>query len=117
MKKILCIIIAMCLNTLAFTQDDKLPSKIDDIFKAKYPKAKNVNWISDSDNYKIEFELSSNSYTAIYSIIGIWIETSKSISNSEIPVKVSSIINKKYPDSEISYAEFVENAKGEKFYR
>ncbi len=117
MKKILFVALAMFIYSMAYSQDEEIPEKVDNAFKLKYPKAKNVYWYSEDNNYKIEFDVLVNTYTAIYSKDGTWVETAKVISDTDVPGKVISAINKKYPECEISYAEYVENGKGEKYYR
>ncbi len=117
MKKILFIILAIFFNTWANTQDDELPAKVNEAFNLKYPKAKNVYWDLEDNNYKIEFEIFPDTYTAFFSETGKWFETAKIISDPDIPEKAVTAINKEYPDFEIYYSEYVENQKGEKFYR
>lgn len=117
MKRILIILLAGLIIVPAFTQDNELPAKVDEAFKTKYPKAKSVYGYSEENNYKIEFEISQDTYTAIYSESGNWIETAKIISDSEVPAKAISTINKKHQDIQISYAELIENSKAEKYYR
>jgi hypothetical protein len=117
MKKILLFLLAGLLFAPVFAQDDELPSKVNEAFKTKYPKAKSVYGFADNNNYKIEFEIAHDTYTAIYSENGNWIETSKVISDDEVPAKAVSALNKKYQGIEISYAELVESAKDGKFYR
>lgn len=107
----------MFVHALAYTQEDELPAKVNNAFKLKYPKAKSVYWYFEDSIYKIEFEISSDTYTAIFSESGQWVETAKVISDFDVPATVIAAINKKFPGSEISYAEYVENGKGEKYYR
>ncbi len=111
------LILAMLICTMTFAQEEPLPNEISDSFYAKYPKARYVSWYNDGDNYKIDFEISSDSFTAIYTNDGSWTETGKIISDLEIPDAVLSSIDKEFPDNEISYGEFIENNTGEKFYR
>ena len=111
------LILAVLICTMTFAQEEPLPHEISDSFYAKYPKAKYVSWYNEDDNYKIDFEISGDSFTAIFTIDGSWIETGKIISDLEIPDAVLSSIEKEFPDNEISYGEFVENNTGEKFYK
>ena len=117
MKKLLFITLFVMLYSVAYSQIDELPEKVDNSFKTKYPGAKNVYWDQDNDNYRIEFEISSDTYNAIYTGSGGWIETAKIISDTEIPANVISAVSKSYPECSISYAEYIETGKGEKFYR
>ena len=111
------LILAVLICTMTFAQEEPLPHEISDSFYAKYPKAKYVSWYNDGDNYKIDFEISSDNFTALYTNDGLWMETGRIISDLEIPDAVLSSIDKKFPDNEISYGEFIENNTGEKFFR
>lgn len=117
MRKIILILLAGLLICPVFAQDDELPAKVNETFKTKYPKAKSVYSYSDGESYKIEFEISPDNYTAIFSENGTWVETAKVIPDNDVPTKAVSAINKKYEDIQISYAELVETAKSGKFYR
>jgi len=111
------LILAMLICTMTFAQEEPLPNEINDSFYAKYPKAKYISWYNDGDNYKIDFEILSDNFTALFSNDGSWMETGKIISDLEIPDAVLSSIEKEFPDNEISYGEFIENNTGGKFYR
>lgn len=115
MKKTLFISLFVLISTIVFSQYDELPSAVDNAFKEKYPKAKNVDWYFEDNNYRIEFELKLTNHIAIFSEEGTWIESVTTV--SDVPVKVTKGLNKKYPDHEISNAEYVETNKGEKYYR
>ncbi len=117
MKKTIFVLIAMFISSMAFSQDGELPSKVDNALNAKYPEAKNKTWNLEGNNYKIEFEELSETYTVIYTDNGIWVETAKIISDSDLSEKALEAINKKYPGTDIFYSELVENAKGEIFFR
>ena len=117
MKKIVFPLLAALISTCIYSQDEELPSKVDNAFKLKYPDAKNVYWYTVEDGYGLEFEISTDTYTATYSENGSWIETAKVISDSDVPFEVVNAVRKKYPHVDISYAEKVETAKEEKYYR
>ncbi len=115
--KRLILVCALLLSIIAIAQNDELPSKVSDVFGKQYPNARSINWYAENDNYKIEFDMGSDSYTALYSAAGTWIETGKVISDAEIPPAVVNAFNKKYAGSEISFAELVETVNKETFYR
>jgi hypothetical protein len=107
----------MIIGFIALAQIEELPAKIGKAFYAKYPEATNVLWLLNEKHYEIDFEISPDSYTTIYSEDGKWMETAKMILDIEVPDEAIDAVIIKYPNHEISYAEFVEKVNGEKFYR
>ena len=96
MKKTFFSLLAALICTSVFTQDEELPAKVGNVFKLKYPEAKSIYWYPTENCYKIEFEISQDTYTAIYSENGNWIETAKVISDSEVPDKAIQAVKKTY---------------------
>ncbi len=111
------LLLAIFIGTMAFAQDDELPAEISKAFNAKYVDAQNIIWDITDNMYEIEFEIGTFSYTTFFSNSAEWVETAKIISDMEVPAAAINAINKKYPESDIVYAEFVENNKNEKFFR
>lgn len=111
------LLLALLIGSMVFAQDEELPAEISKAFKAKYVDAQNIIWDIIDNTYEIEFEIGSFSYTSFFSNSAEWIETAKIISDMDVPTTAINAINKKYPESEIVYAEFVENNKNEKFFR
>lgn len=112
---ILLISILICARLIAQRSD--LPQAIDSSFSVKYPNASNVNWYTNSFTYKIEFEAESIYYTAVYLVSGKWVKTTSTLESDQIPSKIKTIVAEKYPELEISEAEYIENNVNEKFYR
>jgi hypothetical protein len=104
-------------GTLVLAQEDPLPEKVNNSFYAKYPKADYVSWYADDFTCRIDFEIVPDNYTATYTKDGAWLETSQIISDQDIPQAVLSVITGQYPESELSYAEYIENNNNEKYYR
>ena len=116
MKSTILIVILLC-GVIAYAKSDELPQKVNEGFKKKFPNTSIISWYEEENIFKVEFEFASDYMTASFSIAGLWLETSKAIENSEIPKTVESSIQKKYAGSEVTYAEFVENNLGLKFFK
>ncbi len=82
----------------AFGQDipqSQVPSVVVNSFQQKFPKAFDVEWELDGENYKVEFEtgLLGTDHDAWYDKTGKLIRHKKKISKSDLPQKVLAKIN------------------------
>lgn len=117
MKRNMALLTLLSLGLYVFSQDLQLPEPVKASFEGKYAKARHLEWYMDDEKYILEFEIASNSYTAIYEKDGKWLETGLVISDFDIPVPVTNSMKQKCPASNISYTEKVERSNGEIFYR
>jgi hypothetical protein len=106
MKKIILMAL-ISLSITVFAQDDNLPEKVENAFSVKYPNSYIDNWMSDEETYYLEFYVKGNLYTAVFTTDGVWKETSEIISDTEIPDRLKTFIDKNYPDLQIDYSEKV----------
>lgn len=99
--KTLILISAFALSsfaTTAWAQDvpqSQVPSLIVNSFQQAFPKATDIEWELDGENYKVEFEIGllDTDHDAWYDKAGKLIKHKEEISKSNLPQKVSAKIN------------------------
>jgi hypothetical protein len=116
MKKIL-ICALVCYSSIAFSQGDNLPDKVQLTFQTKYPNSKLDNWSNKDELFYFEYYLKNELYTSVFDVDGQWQETSAVISDFDIPVPLKDFCKKNYPEGEILYTEKVEKPNSLNFYR
>jgi hypothetical protein len=85
----------------AHAQFRSIPGIVTDSFKVRYPSAKSVNWSDKVSNFQATFMLDTSKYTAKYSTKGVWLGSSKKISEDAIPASVKDGLSKsKYAGSD-----------------
>jgi len=109
-----CLLLTFMVTT---AQESVLPGPVKQAFEKKYPGARHLDWYVENENYILEFEIGMDSYASCYDKTGTWIETGVVVADSDIPQAVTAAINEKCPRHTISYAENMDNSKGEKFFR
>lgn len=102
---------------VTLAQESELPGPVKTAFEKKYPGARHLDWYAENENYILEFEVGMDSYAASYDKSGSWIETGVVVADGDIPQAVTAAIKQKCPQHTISYAESMDTAKGEKFFR
>ena len=116
MKLLIIMLMAMLTTTMAEGQDP-LPQAVDQAFKSRFSKAKDVSWFREYACYVFEFEIPPEMYSAAFDESGNWIETARIINDMDVPSPVNNLVKKQYPKMIVSYTETVETSKSEKFFR
>lgn len=77
---------------------NQVPSVIVNNFQRSFPRSSDVEWEKDMDLYKVEFEtgLFGTDHEAWYTADGKLIKHYEDISESDLPAKVKSSINKNF---------------------
>jgi hypothetical protein len=97
---------------------DKVPSKVKEAVKAKYPKAQIVSAAKgDQDGTKV-FELmvkqGSKKWEACFTPEGKFVASEELITEAELPAKVKDGFRNKYPDAKVVKMEKETTGEGEK---
>jgi len=92
------------------------PIPVNTIFKSNYPKATEVFWKKEVSDYKVNFVLSENRNSLVYSENGTLLETRVQILPDQLPPTIYTAIQNKYPNSMIISATTLKNSKGEGSY-
>jgi hypothetical protein len=85
------IFLAMTVSFAALAQtitSDKVPAPVMQVFQAKFPEVKNVEWKIKSEKYEVEFILKGVETTIKFDVHGKWLETEIQIPLSEVPKAV-----------------------------
>jgi len=109
MKKLaLLLMIYGIVSTTTYAQLRKIPSKVTDALKAKFPDASGVEWKDKVTNFEATFELNSVKYQSTFNSKGEWQSTEKFISETELPAEVKDGLAKsKYNSSDWEKKSFV----------
>ena len=104
---------AILISISASGQTAKVPAKVKTAFEAKFPGAQNVKWGKESSKeWEAEFKMNAKSYSANYTINGVWMESEYEISANEIPAAVTTTLEKEFPGYKLIVSEVSETAKG-----
>ena len=93
---------------VAFSQEEKMPQAVKTAFKNKYPVTELEGWRIDNNLYYLDFYLEDDAYTSIFTTKGGWVETSKIISDVDIPEQLQEYLGDNFSEGIISYCEKVE---------
>ena len=90
---------------------EKVPAKVRDAFRARFPDVTKVEWTLKSDkNYEAEFELKDAEVTAKFNDHGKWLETETAFEQSALPKELLAEISNAYKGYRIIETQKVERA-------
>jgi hypothetical protein len=97
---------------------DKIPKKVMEALKAKFPKAAIHKWTKekegDAEVYDIEFKIGDRKYEADIKEDGTIVNWEKEIAIKDLPRAVTAAIEKKYPKSKLKEAMEITDVKDKK---
>ena len=106
-------LLVICLPFLAHTQKADPPMVVEQTMMIKYPDAKKVKWEQEGDNaWEVNFVWEGTKYGVAYDNDGNRTVTERQLTNSEIPEKFITALNKEYPGYKIDEAWWIESEKG-----
>ncbi|SMO87745.1 Putative beta-lactamase-inhibitor-like, PepSY-like [Saccharicrinis carchari] len=115
MKSIKLLAIAFLFAGIAAAQDvhqNQVPSVVVNSFKKEFPKASDVEWDRQGDQYNVEFEIGFfDDYEAWFSATGKLIRYTQDISSSKLPKAVKEAIKNQYKGYRIDDAEKITENK------
>lgn len=115
MKKLAIFLMVSVIGTTAMARKMKekdVPATVKSAFENAFPKAEEVKWGMEDENYEADFELDEIDQSAILNTEGKVLETEVEIEISELPAKVKSYVNSHYQGKAIKKAEKITDAKG-----
>lgn len=115
MKKVSLTVTSILLSRMLIAQDYTPPSNANAKFKEKYPQGVVDEWFDNDEEIVCYFEIDNNYGSAHFSSKGIWLRSEFSISESELPSAVMTIITNKYADYELTDVSKIDTPKGLKF--
>lgn len=90
---------------------DKVPAKVRDAFRSKFPGVDKVEWkLKNDKNYEAEFTLKDVELAAKFDETGKWLETEAAIEQSALPKEVLARIAGEYKDYKVIETQKVERA-------
>jgi len=108
-KQITLLATALTLSSTAtFAQDinpSEVPSVVANSFKKEFPKASDIDWELDGDNYNVDFEIGWGiDHEIWYDAAGKMIKHEEEISKGDLPKEVTSKISTDFKDLRIDGA-------------
>jgi len=111
MKSFITSILAVVLFSVIACSQTKVPEKVADAFKAKFPSAQKVEWGKESaSEFEAEFRLNGNEMSANFDASGKWLETEAKLTKDDLPAPVLATLKSQFGDSKIKKAESLEKA-------
>lgn len=107
MKKQITLIatVLILISTATFAQDinpSQVPSVVANSFKKEFPKATDIEWEMDGENYSVEFEIGwGTDHEIWYDAAGKMLKHVEEISKGDLPKAISTTINTDFPELKI----------------
>lgn len=87
----------------------KVPAKVSEAFRVKFPGVKRVEWkLKDDKNYEAEFTQKDVEVAAKFDENGKWVETETAIAKTDLPKEVRAKISKEFKDYKVIETQKVE---------
>ena len=103
------------ITTATFAQDirpSEVPSVVANNFKKEFPKASDIEWELDGENYKVDFEIGwGTDHEIWYDAAGNVLKHEEEISNGDLPNEVASKIKTDFNDLRIDGAKKIIEGK------
>lgn len=109
-------IVFLLVSLTAFAQQINVPTKTKDSFSKLYPKAADVKWDKEKNNYEASFKQDGKDMSVIFDKDGKVLETETAIEVSKLPKEVEKYVVEKYNGYKITEAEKIVKANGEKLF-
>lgn len=112
-KMSMSLIVLLLTGCLAIAQDipqSQVPSIIVNKFQQDYPKAHDIDWEMDGENYEVEFELGllQKDHEILYSPSGEILRHKQEITKSDLPEKVKNVLKNDYSGYRIKDVDKIE---------
>lgn len=85
----------------------EVPSILNDAFNKEYPKATDVEWEKELDNYKVEFDLKRQDHEVWYNASGTVLKKEIEITEGELPQVIRDVIKSKYAGYRVDDVEVI----------
>ncbi len=119
MKYMMIIGAFFCASLWSHAQSGKkvaVPEIVQQAFKKLYPKATDVEWEKEGDNYEAECEIAKEEMSVVFDSSGTLLETEKEIEVKALPQAVSNYVQSILPGKKIKEASKITMANGTIFF-
>lgn len=111
------LLIALLLVTFtAFAQQLNVPKSVKDTFSRLYPKATEVKWNKENQDYEASFNLDGKKMSVIFDKNGKVMETETAIEISQLPKGIEKYVMDNYKGFKIIDAAKIVKANGEELF-
>ena len=95
-----------------FAQHSKIPLKVTDSFSKLYPKATNVKWDKEGNDYEASFKLDNKDMSVNLNVDGKVLEIETTIEISQLPDSIDIYVQNNYKGYKITEAAKIVKANG-----
>lgn len=95
-----------------FAQHSKIPPKVTDSLSKLYPKATNVKWDKEGNDYEASFKLDNKDMSVNLNVDGKVLETETTIEISQLPDSIDKYVQNNYKGYKITEAAKIVKANG-----
>ncbi|SFA81536.1 PepSY-like domain-containing protein [Algoriphagus aquimarinus] len=103
------------ISTGTFAQDinpNQVPSVVANSFKREFPKASDIEWELDGQNYNVDFEIGwGTDHEIWYDAAGYMLKHEEEIPKGELPKSVATTIDSEFKDLRIDEAKKITEGK------
>jgi hypothetical protein len=111
MKKSM-LVLGLVFGTTLTSFAQKVPSKVEEEFKVKFPNATGIEWGKEGKNeWEAEFKIKDVKYSSNFLVDGTWKVTESEIPSSSLPKEVTATISKDFPGFKAKKVEKIESAE------
>ena len=119
MKKSIIVITLIMVSLVSFAQKTKeqnVPQVVKNALLQKFPKAKEVKWDKEENNYEASFKNNKVDNSILFNANGKIIETEIAITVSQLPKKALQYLNDNYKNQKVKEAAKIVTEKGTVIY-
>lgn len=119
MKKSIIVITLIMVSLVSFaqkTEEQNVPQVVKNALLQKFPKAKEVKWDKEENNYEASFKNNKVDNSILFNANGKIIETEIAITVSQLPKKALQYLNDNYKNQKVKEAAKIVTEKGTVIY-
>lgn len=109
-------LLASVLTTSTYASDGTITPEVLQSFQSKFSNAKNADWSTSQDFYKVRFVLDGQFVTAFYKPDGTMSALTRNISPLQLPVNLQALLKNEYNDYWIAGLFELSNDEGVQYY-
>jgi hypothetical protein len=116
MKKIIFTIAIAISSIIAFANETKVNTAVQNAFNNEFAGAKEISWTSNANFYKATFVYNEQHVAAFYSFEGQMLGLARNISSLDLPMSLQSSLKKEYGGRWITELFEMSNEEGTTYY-
>lgn len=110
------VIALLLISFTSFAQQTNIPKAAKDSFSKLYPKATEVKWDKENQDYEASFKLDGKNMSVIFDKNGKVMETESAIEISQLPKGIEKYVMDNYKEYKITGAAKIVKSNGEELF-